>query len=394
MAARSDNPWRVRRLVLVPDNNNGWRDLMLYDGRWDGKQISLVYVPSLGGFVTASNLARLLRPEEQQSAFQNTQITQITLEEEDSRQQLPPITVTQVRDLRQPHAHLGVYHPVIPVEISPLRFRVLVPLEVASECMDRAVAWWRDRFARVWDRLPLRVGVIAFPRLVPYQAVVEAVRNLEDALTGQKETWLVREVECRAGVAALRLRRPDGRETLRVVPVTLPDGREDVFYPYVAVEDRQVRFPHDFQHPNGQVYRHVADLRPGDGIQVFPARVKTLFMDSTAARFNTMPSRYLEEWTRMREVWALLQQVAPSQTALQRLWSELNRLQKDWQSAEGRLDASEDLWQETLRSALVHHLDMHLDVYGAALEALTVAAVDGVLQWALDWHMTALKESV
>ncbi|GIX00216.1 MAG: hypothetical protein KatS3mg111_3548 [Pirellulaceae bacterium] len=38
---------------------------------------------------------------------------QIPLEEEDSREQLRPITVTQVRDLRQPHPHLGIYHPVI-----------------------------------------------------------------------------------------------------------------------------------------------------------------------------------------------------------------------------------------------------------------------------------------
>uniref|UniRef100_UPI00322040F8 hypothetical protein n=1 Tax=Thermogutta sp. TaxID=1962930 RepID=UPI00322040F8 len=47
LAARSENPWRVRRLVLVPDDNHGWHDLTLYDGRWEGRQISLVYVRSL-----------------------------------------------------------------------------------------------------------------------------------------------------------------------------------------------------------------------------------------------------------------------------------------------------------------------------------------------------------
>lgn len=387
VAARSDNPWRVKRLVLVPDNNTGWRDLTLYNGQWQGQQISLVYVQSLGGFVTASNLARLLRPEEQQTAFQNTQIT---LEEEDTSGRQRTMTVTQVRDLRQPHAHLGVYHPVIPVELSPLRFRVIVPLEAASECVDLAVAWWQERFARVWDRLPLRVGVIAFPRMVPYQAIVEAARNVEEALAGKEETWCVQEVERRAGVVAFRLRQPDGREALRVVPVSLSDGREDVFYPYMAVEDQQVRYPRDFQHPNGQVYRHGADLRPGDGIRVSPARVKTLFMDSTAARFDTTPPRYLEAWTYMRDMWALLQRVAPSQTALQRLRSELARLELDWQSPQGQRTASDDLWRNTLRALLVYHLETK----GAALEALTEAAMRGVLQWALDWHMSVLKESV
>ncbi len=388
IAARSDNPWRVKRLVLLPDNSSGWRDLTLYDGRWDGKQISLVYVQSLGGFVTAFNLARLLRPEAPQDAFRDAQIT---LEEEDTPGRQPlKLEVTQVRDLRQPHAHLGVYHPVIPVELSPLRFRVLVPLEAASECVDLAVDWWRERFARVWDRLPLRVGVVAFPRMVPYQAIVEATRNVEDALAGLEEMWRVGEVDRRAGVVALRLRRPDGRETIRVVPVTLPDGREDVFYPYVAVEDRQVRYPRDFQHPNGQVYRHVADLRPGDGIKVSPARVKTLFMDSTAARFDTTPPRYLEAWTYMRDVWTLLQRVAPSQAAAQRLRSELARLEKDWQSPQDGIEAPADLWRDTLRALLAHHLD----ISGAALDALTEAALHGTLQWALDWHMSVLKESV
>ncbi len=387
LAARSDNPWRVRRLVLVPDDNSEWRDLTLYDGRWQGKQISLVYVKSLKGFVTAFNLARLLRPEDSQDTFRDAQIP---LEEEDTTSRQRTVTVTQVRDLRQPHAHLGVYHPLIPVELSPLRFRVLVPLEAASECVDLAIRWWKEQFARVWDRLPLHVGIIGFPRMVPYQAVVEATRNVEDDLANQEETWQVQEAERRAGVVALRLRRHDGQETLRVVPATLPDGREDVFYPYMAVEDRQVRFPHDFQHPNDQVYRYVADLRPGDGIKVRPARVKTLFMDSTATRFDTTPPRYLEEWTQMREVWTLLLRVAPSQTALQHLRSELARIEKNWQFPEGKSAVSTDLWRDTLRSLLRHYLEGQ----DAILEALTEAALRNILQWTLDWHITGLKESV
>ncbi|RME00490.1 MAG: CRISPR-associated protein Csx11 [Bacteroidetes bacterium] len=388
LAARSDNSWRVRRLVLVPDNHGGWRDLTLYDSRWQGRQMSLIYVRSLGGFVTASNLARLLQPEEVPNSFQGAQIG---LEDEDAPGRRRDMTVGKVRELKQPHAHLGIYHPVIPVEISPMRFRVMVPLEVASECLDLALTWWRAHFARVWDRLPLRMGVVGFPRMVPYQAVVEAARNVEDALLGHEETWQVQEVDRRAGVVALRLRRPDGRETLRVVPVTLPDGREDLFYPYVAVQDRQVRFPRDFQHPDGQVFRHVADLRLGDGIAVRPSRVKTLFMDSTAVRFDAALPQYLDEWGYMREVWSLLQRVAPSQTALQRLRGELARLEKDWQTPpEGQSAATSDLWQGTLSSVLAHHLG----VQGTTLETLTEAGVKGILQWALNWHLTVLKESV
>ncbi|MDI6874591.1 MAG: CRISPR-associated protein Csx11 [Actinomycetota bacterium] len=397
IAARSDNPWRVRRLLLIPEDKSGWQDLTLYDGRWQGRQISLVYVESLGGVVTASNLSRLLRPEQPKETLKE-EGEAILLEEEDRFGHRVEMKVKDVRELDAPYAHLSIYAPVIPLALSPLRFRVIVSLEVASECVDLAIQWWQKRFAGVWDRLPLRVGVIAFPRLVPYQAVVEAVRNVEDELAAsektwqvqEKKTWWVQEVERRDGVVALRLRRPDGRETLRIIPVRMPDGREDVFYPYVAVEDRSLRFPRDFRHPEGQVYRHVADLRFGDGLRVTPARVATLFLESTDQRFERLDVHYLEDWTWMREVWVLLQRVAPSQTAVQRLRGELARLERDWQSTDGRLAAPPDVWRDTLRAMLAHHLE----VQGAALDALTEAAVDVLLQWALDWHITALKESV
>lgn len=393
IAARSENSWRVRRLVLVPDDNSGWRDLTLYNGRWEGRRISLVYVHSLGGFVTAFNLARLLKPEDRKEKFlEASRDNPIRLKHEDQ----PTFTnldlvVQAVDELRTPHSHLGVYTPVIPVEVSPLRFRVLVPLEAASECVDIAVSWWKERFSRVWDRLPLRIGVVAFPRMLPYQALIEATRNMEEALKGEEETWQVEEVERQAGVVALRLKRKDGKSMLKIVPATMPDGRDDVFYPYMVVEDRQLRFPRDFSHPeDGRVYRHISDLRPGDGVKVSTARVTTLFMGSTSDRFSNPGLHYLEDWEQMREIWNLLKKVVPSQTSLHRFRTELGRLEKEWQTPEGQRATSEDLWRDTLRALLVHHLD----VRGPALETLIDVAQQRLLQWAIDWHTIVLKENV
>jgi len=386
IASRSTNPWRVRRLVLIPKNNNQWNDLTLYNSHWRGQPLSLLYVESLGGFITVSNLARMLQPEESGQAFQNERIS---LEQEEQPGWVQDMEVKDVKELGRPHPHLGMYAPIIPVSLTPLRFRVLVPLEAASECVDLVLKWWKERFARVWDRLPIWVGVVAFPRTLPYQAVVEATRNLEEALAKEKETWQVEEVERQAGVTALRLRRKDGQSTLRVVPISLPDGREDVFYPYVVVEDRELRFPHDFRHPeDGRIYRHIADLHPGDGIQVHPTRVVTLFMDSTAARFTDQKVCYLEEWEQIRETWELLRRVAPSQTALQRLRSALGYQEEAWHTPEGACAVSDDLRRDTYRAFLASHLECR----GTALETLTTAAMHHLLQRTLDWHITVLKE--
>lgn len=389
IAARSANPWRVRRLLIVPDEEQSdmnWEDSMLYNARFRGLSFSLVYVGALNGFVTASNLARLFRAEEQASTLVNQLIS---AEEEDTFGKPQKLTISCVKEIPLPYSHLGVYHPLIPLELSPLRFRVVVPLEAASECVDLALSLWKKEFARVWDRLPLHVGVVAFERTLSFQAVLEATRNLEDALASQgEERWGVINREMRDGILALHFRRQDGQMTIRMMPLRVPDGREDVFYPYLRVEDWQLRFPRDFRHPEGAIYRHATDLQIGDGVFVIPARVATLFMDSTAARFERIELLYAEDWEELRALWQLLRRVAPSQKALQRFLSDLSRLEREWYT--GPDQASLDLWRDTVRALLADHLE----VEGAALETLLEAAQRGLLQRALEWHFTALKESL
>jgi hypothetical protein len=278
---------------------------------------------------------------------------------------------------------------VIPLDVSPLRFRVVVPMEAASECVDLALSLWKERFARVWDRLPLHVGVVAFERALSFQAVIEAARSLEDALTSQKEKpWAMTSKEAYGGVLTLQLRRQDSQMTVRMMPLRMPDGREDVFYPYLRVEDQQLRSPRDFRHPDGALYRYAADLQIGDGVFVAPARVATLFMDSAAARFEKIEPFYAEDWQKARALWQLLVRVAPSQTALQRFRSALNQLDQAWR--QGPDQASADLWQATVHALLVEHLGAK----GAALEELTEAAAKGLLQHVIQWHLTVLKETL
>src|SRR5690606_17298404 len=138
-----------------------------------------------------------------------------------------------------------------------------------------------------WDRLPLRVGVVAFPRMTPFQTVIEAARNVEVDLDGKKpETWRVTGCETRDGVAAISLKSPDQQhEMLRTMPVQLPDAREAVFYRYLAVADKDVRLTLDLKPPGGQVFRHAKNLRSGAGVRVYPSLISTIFMASTAGRF-------------------------------------------------------------------------------------------------------------
>jgi len=389
IAAADQNRRRVRRLVIKPDNGSSgsWVDRQTYNGRYEDAPVSLLYRAQTNDFLTICNLARLLKPEHDKDCLRG-----ITLElKADDSMDTKRLVVHSAAD---DGGALGVYHPVIPLELSPMRFRVLLPLEAASACVDRAIEKWQEQLGRVWDRLPLRVGVVAFPRMTPFQAVIEAVRNIESDLdVGENpETWRVAGCETREGVTALSLKSLDHRqEILQTIPIRLPDGRDDVFYPYLAVEDKQVRFSLDFQHPNGQVFRHAKDLRSGDGVLVYPSLIATIFMDSTARRFKPLSRRQLTEWLRMRDLWRLMDRHAQSQTALRGAWSELIERRGTWQGPDGTwFEGGKTAWLDLAR-AVFHE---RLGVRGACLETLVQAAGDELLDWSLEWHMSVLKKQV
>jgi len=383
-ASAHPNRWRVRRLLLEPDGNDGgWQDRETYAGRLGDAPFEVLYSTDLGRFVTICNLARCLDADAPARSLQGRPVS---LKSDDG--QTRTFTIQRVYDSDK----IAAYAPVIPLERSPQRFRVLVPLECASECIETATEKWQEEFGRVWDRMPLRTGIVAFPRMTPFQAVIEAARNVEADLTEAKsEVWRVHERRTKDGVTALTLVRPDRACETVLVPTGLPDGREDVFYPYLCVEDRELRHARDFQHPNGAVYRHAAALGRGDGVFVHPSRVTAVFLDATARRFEKARSWYLSDFHRMRDTWDLLARAAPSLGALRGAWAEIEERQTAWRSPDGEwLAGGEEEWIELAHAVLRNRLG----VSGAALEHLTEAARDGILEWAIEWHLGWLKEGL
>jgi hypothetical protein len=384
IAAAHPNRWRVRRLLLEPDvQGSGWEDRETYAGRLANAPFEVLYRGDLGCFVTICNLARCLEADAPARSLQGR-----SLEVKGDDGQTRTLTIQRVHDPDK----IAAYAPVIPLERSPQRFRVLVPLECAPACIETALEKWQEEFGRVWDRMPLRAGIVAFPRMTPFPAVIESARNLEADLAETKcEVWRVRERRTKDGITALALVRPDRAYEAVLVPTALPDGREDVFYPYFRVEDRELRDARDFQHPEGAVYRHAAALRPGDGVVVHPSRVTAVFLDAAARRFEKARSWYLSDFRRMRETWDLLARVTPSLTALRGAWAELEERQIAWRTPDGAwLPGGEAEWTDLARAVLRNRLA----VSGAPLEHLTEAAREGILEWAIEWHLGWLKQGM
>jgi hypothetical protein len=289
---------------------------------------------------------------------------------------------------------LASYRPLIVLEENPERFRVLVPLEAAAECVEHVITKWRNEMARVWDRLPLRVGIIAFPRMTPFQAVIEATRNVEDDLAKRVcEPWRVTHTEKTSSkTTKLTFERPDhGQETVEM-PTQLEDGRDDVYYPNLAVVGAE-REQGDFVAPQPRgsfvVYRRACELKAGDEICVEPSCFASIFLDSTARRFEPVQVHPLSEWDRRRTVWEQVRrrEVVPSPTAARAVEQLLREARERWTDPDGVLD--EAAWSAWVRAVLANEWNLS----ERNLQDLEQAAHDGLLERVLSWHMHVLKQT-
>lgn len=388
ISTKDENRWRVRRLVIQPDSqhNNAWKDGEIYNGQCAGIPITLIYRKDLGGFLTASNMGRWIDRAVTENHLNEKLIGTTCNVKGENERMFRTFTINKVKEVKD---HLGVYHPVIPLELNPERFRILVPLNVLSECIDAAIESWNDQFARVWDRMPLRIAVVAFSQKTSFQAVFEAARNLESEVEKEgEEIWRVDSRDYQGGVVALHLVRPGGRKELKTIPVLLKDGRKDVFYPYIAVEDPQIRFPLDFRTPRGQVYRHVQDLRRGDGVKIAPSRIAMLFLEDMGKRFENFHVYPLSHWKELQDVWNLLLRLKPTTTALREVWKLMDGLKQRWMNPDGEwMEERKVAWLNLVRSLLREKLGAG----GKLLDALVEAAEMDLLETALEWHMRVLK---
>ncbi|MDQ1262695.1 MAG: hypothetical protein QG575_1876, partial [Euryarchaeota archaeon] len=126
-------------------------------------------------------------------------------------------------------------------------------------------------------------------------------------------------------------------------------------------------------------------------VKVFPSVIASLFLETTAARFDPIEIHYLAEWKTMQELWEIIKRIAPSQTALRGFWSEIEACREAWQNPDGSwTEGGEQAWQELAKVGLTNQLRAH----GASFDMLTNALRAGLLKMSLEWHLRVLKEGV
>ncbi|GIW56872.1 MAG: hypothetical protein KatS3mg082_3276 [Nitrospiraceae bacterium] len=385
-----ENRWRTRRLLLEPSQNSGsggYQDRETYLGHWRGAPFEVVYREDRKAFVTICNLARCLEPHETGDALVRDSQGSPILVTGDNQKEVE----LKVKSVSTPDG-IGTYAPVIPLDRSPQRFRVLVPLDRATACIEAAIAKWREEFARVWDRMPLRVGVVAFPRLTPFQAVIEVARNLEEALGPGGSGNMAG-----AGMPYLRGRRclvlgtrlwpgtgrgpdPASRRPRRCVLPLCPGGRSTTALAAGLPAPPGARLS---PHGGPAAGRRRGGPPESHGGCVFGH-------DRSAVRAaGCPPARRFR--TDAGSVAAAGAACAESYCATGGLVRNRSALSRSWRDPVGRwLPGAKAQWLDLTRAVLCDRLG----VSDAALEILVEAAGRGTLAWALEWHLTWLKEGL
>ncbi len=350
----------IRRCV-VPENKNGWKDKVPYEGVVNGKPIELLWLEKDECFITIINL---------QLAGELKVGQTITLRDPEDPHKKFRLNIQSVED---PSEEMKRYKPFLPLLSSPDRFLALIPAADALDIAKKIREEYTRQFGKVQNRLPLFLGLVFFPRKTPLMAVMDAARRmLETPLSS--EPWTVE--CCRTNAEGhnqyLRLSKGEKRLTFEV-PIKMGDNKtEDVWYPYFFVENAdeskrtrcfQLRKQGDTDPQKvgsvGEKYAdkwlvHVGDLQKDDTVTVTPSRFAYLWMDHTARRFAFDPERdplLLDELPRLMEMWDALKNSGITDTALHGVQALFERKRTAW----GIGDEFEKLVETTLKREGLHN---------------------------------------
>lgn len=190
------------------------------------------------------------------------------------------------------------------------------------------------------------------------------------------------------------------------INIKLPDGREDMYYPYARLADRKaidssLDLREDFSHPDPVdsskqiVYRHMKDLSTSDKIVVSSPHVQALFLDSSCKRWDDIPLFNFTEWEKMQRLWYFISDVlkrnSKGKSALKSIWSELSLKKDSWKDAEGKI-SHEALksWRGLLKVFFINKLNFSEEEF----RKIEQAEINGLLDWCINWNLSVLKKSI
>ncbi len=346
----------------------------------------------------------------------------------------------------------SIYVPLIPILAEPQVFMALVPADSALDVVQAIKAKYEREMGKVRNRLPLHLGIVFAPRMMPLRAILDAGRKmLTYQIPDSALHWEVVKIKTfgntnnlcnNGGIRALQLlkckellqenpnqfkicqcikiKNAYGKQIIWKVPALMGDGKtEDNWYPYVfmacasryVVQNRN-RYFWSFNPwtRTGTWLVHAGELQPGDQIYFTPATFDFIFMDSNVRRheiaYNKEGRRHtdprkpylLDELDNLQKAWAHLQKLESSQR--HKIIELIETKRQEWFNTSGN---NKDMWlrsqedktfKEFCRATLLNaNWKKHEKPSPSEINQLTEWAVSGLLTDAFELYTKILKSS-
>jgi len=201
------------------------------------------------------------------------------------------------------------YYPYIVILKEPSIFVVLIPLQRSLDIIKLIKKEYEIQFSKVQNRLPIKLGLIAFKRKYPLYVVLDTVKRFlgeeieENVFKIERLDEISAEDNCkmfdgRLGNYAkiLELLGDYRKFTVYISYSTGDPCLKDMFYPYVIVKDAEdksgsktliyKKYSEKYSINNLVRIKHVSELSEGEEIFFEPSLFDFEFLDSNVRRFD------------------------------------------------------------------------------------------------------------
>ncbi len=336
----------------------------------------------------------------------------------------------QVSKLQEDNTQYSAY---ISILTEPQVFMAIVPANKVLQILRAIRTKYEREMGKVRNRLPLHLGVVFAPRMMPLRSILDAGRRMLNQ-KAKPEVWAVmccaRKQIDKGDILPERFEndkngqfkewyentlRNGERQITWFVPALMGDGQtEDHWYPYVFLAspdeptDRTRYYRTDLGNPwnSGHPWLvHAGELKPGDHIYFTPATFDFVFMDNNRRRFDVIYKNgrrvHPEHWSRpylldelqnIEEAWEILKNDIGSTSQILKMRDLIETRREEWY--ERPEDSLKDESFMEFCKAVVINARWKNKPERSKIEKLTQFAFDGTLKDAVEIYHSILKEEV
>ncbi len=179
------------------------------------------------------------------------------------------------------------FYPLITYQFEPTKTLFFMPLKHIWEVIETIKEEYEIQFNKVQNRLPIKVGFVAFNKKMPMYVVLEAARKMYSKEIEQKELEVCNITEI-PDDKNYRIKMDDNNEYYFSYSTGDPD-KKDLFHPYFVVKNNNGW--KTYFDKKWQIIKHVKDLQEGDKVLFYPSKFDFLYLDSNIRRFDVGEKR-------------------------------------------------------------------------------------------------------